>query len=105
MTGRLTSRVETWIESALDKYALDDRPHVVWEQQFVMTQRGPQLGVMFFMPSGIMGTMVSTFTLVENPPMVTEDEIGTLASNALEALRKARSDALSGEVAAEGLHD
>lgn len=95
MTSRLSTRIETWVEEALDKHALKDRPQVVWEMQFMMTKAGPQMGLVMWMPSGIIGQLATTFGIIENPAGVTAEEIERLVVESLEGLRKARSETLA----------
>lgn len=105
MSRRISSRVENWVENGIEKYGLNDKDTITYEIQVALTQQGPQMALVTFMPSGIIGMLVSSFTLMENPAMVTETEIDDLVKGAIEALREARSEALanSGGEVVEGI--
>lgn len=95
MPRRITTRIEEWFEEAIDKYGLADKDSITWDLQLAITQQGPQIAIIAFMPSGIFGMLVSSFTLIENPAMITQEEVDGLAKGAIEALREARSEALT----------
>jgi hypothetical protein len=95
MSRRISSRVEDWTENAIEKYGLNDKDQVSYEILISLGQQGPQMAFVTFMPSGIIGMLVSSFTLIDNPAMITESEVDDLVKGNLEALRQARSEALS----------
>jgi hypothetical protein len=90
MSNRLTTRIEEWIETALEEQALGDR--VTWDCTFALTSEGPQMLVAFFMPGAILGQMVQSGVLLQNVPAASEYDLQQTVKNVLENLRSARSE-------------
>ena len=95
MSRRITTRVEGWVEEAIDKYGLADKDQIIYDLQMAMLPQGPQMAVAMFMPSGLIGMMASTLTLIEQPAVISQEDVENMVQGAVEALRTARSDALS----------
>lgn len=94
LPSRITSRMELFIERALEKHSLNDE--YVFDIQFAMTDQGPQAALVFFLRGPVMGTMISAMSIVDNPPMITEGEVEEIVKSVLEGLRAERSKFLAG---------
>lgn len=87
---RLTTLVTGWVDEAVAKYALGDR--VTWDCQLALTDQGPKLLVVFFMPGAVMGTQLQNVVSVDAPGLMTEAEASELTRAAIEQLRIGRSE-------------
>jgi hypothetical protein len=86
---RISDRLAPWIEESVERYALGD--NVSWELTMLPTQGGLITGVIFYLPSMILGEILTGVTPINNAVTISPDEIDAIVHGSLEQMRQSRS--------------
>ena len=89
---RLTDQIAEWVEQALAD--IPDAEDVVWDVGLAMAKDGPLLVFTFFAPGAIVGSMVTTGGMVQNPGVINQQNVVDLVRSNVEGLHKQRSEQL-----------
>lgn len=93
MLTNITAMVERLIGDALEREVLDGED-VFWSVSILPGQGQTQAFVAVCMKGAVVGSVIQSGVFMDNPALLTEETATQLATQALQALRTARSEQL-----------
>lgn len=98
----ITDRIRPWVENVIDKHGQGDV--LAWEASIAPANGGLMLLVAMWMPSPVLGELLSVAVGVPDPLRMSANQVGVegVVHRLIEQLRTLRSKVLDGTAKADG---